>query len=60
MNINSKKLQQYYNRNAKDIPELTISSKVLVLQENDTWLPSTVIDKCTEPRSNIVEMQNDG
>ena len=60
MNINNKKQQQYYNRNAKDLPELTIGSKVLALQENDPWLPVTVIDKCTEPRSYIVEMQNDG
>ena len=56
VNINNKKQQQYYNMNAKDLP---IDNKVLVLQENDTWLPVTVIDKCTEPRSHIIEMQND-
>ena len=55
MNIYSKKQQQYYNRNAKDLPELTIGSKVLVLQENDAWLPATVIDKCAEPSNYIVD-----
>ena len=60
MNINSKKQQQYYNRNTKDLPELTVGSKVLVLQENDTQLPATVINKCTEPRNYIVEMLDDG
>ena len=55
MNINGKKQQQYHNRNAKDLSELTTDSKVLVLQENDTWLSAT--DKCIEPRSYIVEMK---
>ena len=60
MNKNSKKQQQYYNRNAKDLHELIIGSKVSILQENDTWLPATVNDKCTELRSYIVKMQDDG
>ena len=58
MNI-SKNQQQYYNKNTKDLPELIIGSKVSILQENDTWLPATVIDKCTEPRSYNVKTQND-
>ena len=36
MSTKSKKQQQYFNRNAKDLPELMIGSKVSVLQENDT------------------------
>ena len=52
--------QQYFNRNAKDLLELMIGSKVSVLQENDTWQTATVVDKSTEPRSYIVKMHSDG
>ena len=51
--------QQYFNRNAKDLPELMIGSKASVLQENDTWQTVTVVDKCTEARSYIVKMHSD-
>ena len=60
MSIKSRKQQQYFNRNPKDLPELMIGSKVSVLQENDTWQTATVVDKCTEPRSYIVKMHSDG
>ena len=33
MSTKSRKQQQYFNRNAKDLPELMIGSKVSVLQE---------------------------
>ena len=55
MSTKSRKQQQYFNRNAKDLPELMVGSKVSVLQENDTWQTATVVDKCTEPRSYIVK-----
>lgn len=60
MSINSRKQQQYFNRNAKDLPELIRGSKVSVLQENDTWQPATVVEKGTEPRSYIIKMHSDG
>ena len=60
MSTKSRKQQQYLNRNAKDLPELMIGSKVSVLQENDTWQKAMVVDKCTEPRSYIVKMHSDG
>ena len=60
MSTKSRKQQQLFNRNAKDLPELMIGSKVSVLQENDTWQTATMVDKCTEPRSYIVKMHSDG
>ena len=60
MSTKSRKQQQYFNRNAKDLPELMIGGKVSVLQENDTWQTATVVDKCIEPRSYIVKMHSDG
>ena len=60
MSTKSRKQQQYFNRNAKDLPELMIGSKESVFQENDTWQRATVVDKCTEPRSYIVKMHSDG
>ena len=60
MSSKSRKQQQYFNRNAKDLPELMIGSKVSVLQENDTWQTATVVDKCTKLRSYIVKMHSDG
>ena len=60
LSIQSRKQQQYYNRNSKDLPELTICSKVSVLQEKDTWQPATVIDKSTEPRSYIIIKHSGG
>lgn len=47
MNIESKKQQQYYSGNTKDLLELVIGSQLSVLQENNPWQPATVVDKCT-------------
>ena len=60
MSTKSRKQQQYFNRNAKDLPELMIGSKVSVFQENDPWQTATVVDKSTEPHSYIVKMHSDG
>ena len=49
----------YYNRSAKDRPEMQIGQTV-GLQDPKTlkWMPGRIVDKCDEPRSYIVQTPN--
>lgn len=47
----------YYNKSAHDLPPLIAGQPVRVLNEHGHWLPATIISKCSEPRSYMVESQ---
>jgi hypothetical protein len=51
---------EYYNRTARsELPELLPGMKVLVQQPNENkWVPGSVKQKCSEPRSYVVQMPN--
>ena len=53
-------ITEYYNKDASsELSELSPGMKVLVQRSNEqVWVPGTVKQKCTEPRSYVVEMPN--
>ena len=53
-------ITEHYNKNASsELSELLPGMKVLVQKSNEqAWVPGTIKQKCTEPRSYVVEMQN--
>ena len=56
----SNKIAQYYNQHAgSELLELFPGMKVLVQKNDDqSWAPGTIKEKCVEPRSYVIEMSN--
>lgn len=51
----------YYDRNARDLPELVVNDNVMVQGDNKEWKPGKVIKKDTNrPRSYIVRLNENG
>lgn len=51
----------YYNKNARDLPELVANDNVMVQGDNKEWKPGRVIKKDTNrPRSYIVRLNENG
>jgi len=54
----SENTAQKYNQHAgSEQPELLRGMKVM-LQEGKTWTPGTIVEKCNEPRSYVVQSPN--
>ena len=47
--------KMYYDRNAKDLPDLTPGQQVRHQDQSGKWQEATVLEKCDEPRSYLVQ-----
>ncbi|KAI8498512.1 hypothetical protein Bbelb_237140 [Branchiostoma belcheri] len=45
----------WYDRNARSLPTLTPGNAVRMQQTNGKWTPATVVSKCDQPRSYIIQ-----
>lgn len=52
------KTKFYYNRNAFERDEFTLNQKVWVQLPNKTWSKGKIVNKCSEPRSYEICMNN--
>ncbi|XP_048747335.2 uncharacterized protein K02A2.6-like [Ostrea edulis] len=47
----------YYDRNARELPNLKVGDNVNIQSENKPWKEGVIVQKCPEPRSYVVESE---